>query len=333
MKNKWRILKILSTVIIFGFLLSFSLKRFNNASMEKVSVNLLSPQGKEKVYFIDEKDVKEFIKKSNPTKRIGDIDIPHLEKEVNHFPSVDSANVYLNLNGNLNVDIVQRVPAFRLNKDGQDFYVDSKGNEFPISKNYSHPSMLVTGNVKRGEYVKLAELVHKINTDDFSRKYFIGISKEKNSYNLLTSDGNYKVEIGDLENIDFKVKGFKEFAEKFLVFQNPEKYSKVSVKYNNQIVTTLNPNYKENDSILAVGNKELAKAPELAKKQVAAEKKLAAVSKPETKPKEKPKVTEKKPETPKKKPAEKPKPKETPKKPAAKSSTTQTKPKAKVKVE
>ena len=287
MKNKWRILKILSTVIIFGFLLSFSLKRFNNASMEKVSVNMVYPQNSEKVYFIDEKNVKEFIRKSNPTKRIGDIDIPELEKEVNNFPSVDSANVYLNLNGNLNVDIVQKVPAFRLNKNGEDFYVDKKGVEFPISKNYSHPSMLVMGDVKRGEYVKLAELVDKINKDDFSRKYFIGIKKEKGSYNLLTSEGNFRVEIGDLDNIDFKVKGFKAFVEKFLVYQDPEKYDKVSVRFDNQIVTTLNPNYEENDSIIAARTKEFEKSPDLIRKKALAQ----ATENNAVKPKEKPKVT------------------------------------------
>ncbi len=301
MKNKWRILKILSTVIIFGFLLSFSLKRFNNASMERVSVNMVYPQNSEKVYFIDEKDVKDFIKKSNPTKRIGDIDIPKLEKEVNNFPSVDSANVYLNLNGNLNVDIVQKIPAFRLNKDGQDFYVDRKGNEFKISKNYSHPSMLVMGDVKRSEYVKLAELVDKINKDDFSRKFFIGIKKEKGSYNLLTSEGNFTVEIGDLDNIEFKVKGLKAFVEKFLVYQDPQKYDKVSVRYENQIVTTLNPNYKENDSIIAQRKKEFDKAPELVRKKALAQATKNNAVKPaekktEIKPKEKPKVTEKKKE-------------------------------------
>ena len=135
MKNKFRILKILITVIIFGFLLSFSLKRFNNKPMEKVTVNMTKT--KNPVYFIDEKDVKDLVKSSNPTKRVGDIDIPLLEKKLNQLPAVDSANVYLNLNGNLNLDIKQRVPAFRLNKDGKDFYVDEKGNEFPISKNYS----------------------------------------------------------------------------------------------------------------------------------------------------------------------------------------------------
>lgn len=259
MKNKFRILKILITVIIFGFLLSFSLKRFNNKPMEKVSVNMT--QTKFPVYFIDEKDVKNIVKKSNPTKKVGDINIPDLEKKLNNLPAVDSANVYLNLNGNLNLDIKQRVPAFRLVNGDRDFYVDEKGVEFPISANYSFPCMLVTGNVKPSEYEKLAELVDKIDKDSFSKKYFIGISKEKGGYNLLTSQGNYKLEIGDLEKIELKVKGFKTFVEKYLVFQNPEKYRKISVKYDNQIVTTLNPYFKENDSLINLGHKEMAKTP------------------------------------------------------------------------
>ena len=36
-----------------------------------------------------------------------------------------------------------------------DFYVDGKGTEFPISKNYSFPCMLVTGDVDKSEYIKL----------------------------------------------------------------------------------------------------------------------------------------------------------------------------------
>ena len=292
--------------------------------MEKVSVNLIKT--KHPVYFIDEKDIKEIVKKSNPERRIGDINIPELEKKLNNLPAVDSANVFLNLNGNLHLEIKQRVPAFRLNKNGNDFYVDEKGTEFPISKNYSFPCMLVTGDVDISEYIKLAELVDKIDRDEFSKKYFIGISKEKENYNLLTSQGNYKVEIGDLENINLKVKGFKTFVEKHLVYQEPEKYTKISVKYDNQIVTTLNPYFKANDSMMNLGSKELAKAPSaanLAKKEAA-----KPVLKPETKPKEKPKVSVLKPKTEVKTTAKKEtyNPKTATSKPAAK-------PKAKVKIE
>ncbi|SEM99898.1 cell division protein FtsQ [Chryseobacterium taichungense] len=305
MKNKYRILKIAVTVIILGFLLSFSLKKFSG---QKITDNKISVKMSEKtpVYFIDEKDIREIVKKENPSGKVGELNIPALEKKINALPAVDSANVYLNLNGKLNLDIRQRVPVFRLNKNGQDFYVDEKGIEFPISKTYSHPCMLVTGDVHKDEYKKLAELVEKIDKDDFSKKYFIGISKDNGDYNLLTSEGNYKVEIGDLDNIEFKVKGFKTFVEKYLVYQDPEKYNMVSVKYQNQIVTTLNPYFKENDSILKERNKELAKAPVIAVKKnddkprpaevKKTTKKITSSSKPKTvtKPKET-KKTEKKP--------------------------------------
>ena len=316
MKNKYRILKIAITVIILGFLLSFSLKKFGG---QKITDNKISVKMNEKtpVYFIDEKDIREIVNKENPSRKVGDLNIPELEKKINALPAVDSANVYLNLNGKLNLDIKQRVPVFRLNYKGKDFYVDEKGVEFPLSRTYSHLCMLVTGDVKKDEYEKLAELVDKIDKDDFSKKYFIGISKYKDSYNLLTSEGIYRVEIGDLDNIELKVKGFKTFVEKYLVFQDPQKYKMISVKYQNQIVTTLNPYFKENDSILKASHKDLAKAPVA----VSSVKKAEINLKP----------TVKKVNSVSLKPKENTKPKAVVK-PKEKNKTT-TKPKAKVKIE
>lgn len=262
MKNKYRILKIAITVILLGFLMNFSLKRFSNQRISDDMVSVQLNDSDPKVYFIDEADIRNIVKKHVPSRRVGDLEIPKLEKELRELPAVDSANVYLDLNGKLHLNIRQRVPLFRYSYRDKNFYVDHRGVEFPISKNYSHPAMLVTGDIDKEEYPKIIELINKIEQDDFSKKFFIGISKVRGSYNLLTSEGFYKVEIGDLENIDFKIKGFKTFAEKHLVYQNPEKYTKISVRYDNQIVTTLNPHLKENDSLLAVGYKELAKLQE-----------------------------------------------------------------------
>lgn len=323
MKNKWRLVKILITVILLGFLLSFSLKRFSEKPVENISIDLKQSP----VYFIDEKDIKEIVKQYNPTNKIGALNIPGLEKKINALPNVDSANVYLNLNGNLNLNIKQRIPVFRLLNGRKDFYVDEKGIEFPLSKNYSYPCMLVSGNVQRSEYKKLAELIKKIDADSFSKNYFVGITKTGNDYNLLTNEGNYKVELGDLGNIDFKLHGFKAFVEKYLISQDPEKYSKISLKFNNQIVTTLNSHYQPNDSIINVGRKELVNLPlkEIKKEAVLAtnEKKIDTpkptlpqpekpkeVVKPKelVKPKEKPKEKqhqEKKPEKPIQKPEKK----------------------------
>ena len=274
MKNKWRILKILVTVVIFGFLLSFSLKRFNEKPLDDISVKM---SDKSPVYFVDEKDIKTIVERYNTTKKVGDIDIPSLEKNLNELPAVDSANVYLSLDGKLHLDILQRVPVFRLNNGGKGFYVDKDGTEFPISKNYSHPCMLVSGDVKKKEYLKLVELIDKIDKDSFCKNYFAGITKENGNFNLITNEGLYKVELGDLDHIEFKIKGFKTFVEKFLVNQNPEKYSKISVKYDNQIVTTLNNGYKpEEDSLAIEKPKEILEKPlekEKAKKSTQKEEK------------------------------------------------------------
>lgn len=236
------------------------------------------------VYFIDEKDIKSIVEKENPGGKVGGIDIPKLEKKIREIPAVDSANVYLNLNGNLNLDIKQRVPAFRLKKGDKDFYVDENGVEFPTYRNYSHKCRLVSGNVKPEEYSQLIELIKKIEKDDFSKKYFVGIQKKNNDYQLLTGDGFFQVELGSLDNLDFKINGFKAFVEKFLVYQDLEKYTKVSLKYNNQIVTTLNPNYQGNKEILK--NKAPEKPTQNIVKKVEQAKKIEPQKQPEKSKKE-----------------------------------------------
>ena len=137
--------------------------------------------------------------------------------------------------------------------------------------------MLVSGDVKKKEYLKLVELIDKIDKDSFCKNYFAGITKENGNFNLITNEGLYKVELGDLDHIEFKIKGFKTFVEKFLVNQNPEKYSKISVKYDNQIVTTLNNGYKpEEDSLAIEKPKEISEKPlekEKAKKSTQKEEK------------------------------------------------------------
>lgn len=243
MKYKWRILKIFITIIIFGLLLDFSLRRFNEKQVQGITVNFIS-QDSEKVYFLDEARVIDFVKSKLPTGKVGDINVPYLEDAISHFPSVDSANVHLNLNGKLHIDIQQRVPQFRLSNGDKNFYVDSDAQEFPISAHYSHNVMLVMGDVNKVEYPDVIELVNRIKKDDFLQRYFVGIIKQgENNYHLIPHHGHFKVELGALSQLNYKLLGFKKFMEKYLVYQDFNKYSKISLRFDNQIVTTLRKGY------------------------------------------------------------------------------------------
>lgn len=122
MKKKYRFLKIIFVAGIWIFLLRFSLQRFNNRPVEDIVVKMLQ---KEPVSFINDKIVREIIRRENPTNRIGDLNILSLERAIRAMPMVDSANVYLKLNGQLNLDISQRIPIFRLSKKDKSFYIDT----------------------------------------------------------------------------------------------------------------------------------------------------------------------------------------------------------------
>lgn len=237
MKNKYRILKIALVLMLLSFLLAFSLDRFAH---QKIKNTHIAFKQKSLVYFINEYDVKAELKKINPKKIIGQMEVPLLEKQLRKNPWVDSANVYLQLNGDLHIDVYQKMPILRLKGKKKDFYLDANAQSFPISDVFTQNCMMVEGHIATEEYLALVNLAQLIQKDVFMRDYIIGISKiNKNNYQLVTNTGDFNIEFGALENEIFKLKGFKSFAEKILINQPNSLYSKVSLMYNNQIVTTL----------------------------------------------------------------------------------------------
>lgn len=236
MKNKYRILKIILLLGILGYTLYFSLKRFNETKIQKIVIEM---EQKEPVYFLTQNDIRELIAQVDPDFTCGGLNVRDLERNIRKKSAVDSANVHLGLNGCLSINIFQKIPMLRVQNGENNYYLDEKAERFAISKNYSHPTLLAEGNIKTKEYADLVNLVKFINSDAYLKKYFIGIRKiNQGLFVLKTHNGNFNVELGDMKNIEVKLLGFKSFLEKHLAFEDPQKYSKISLKYNNQIVAT-----------------------------------------------------------------------------------------------
>ena len=125
---------------ILVFLLKFSLDRFDNKTSEAVSIKMIHD---EPVYFVDEEDIRNIVTQSNPSKKIGNIDVSALKMKITQLPMVDSANVYLKLNGELNLDIIQRIPIFRLKKLNKE--VCSLGEAFERIKQKDFDILLTVG--------------------------------------------------------------------------------------------------------------------------------------------------------------------------------------------
>ncbi len=152
---------------------------------------------------------------------------------------VENAEVFLSVDGELGALIKQKTPIARVRQDEGAYYIDSKGNKMPLSSNYSARVPIVEG-ISNGEISKeiftLASLIHK---DEFLKKQIVGIEQTpKKEFILKSRVGNQTIELGDLRQIDEKIKKLKVFYHKNLNDTTPRIYKKINLMFDNQVVCT-----------------------------------------------------------------------------------------------
>jgi len=240
MKVKYRLLKILLLAVLLGFLINFAIKRYNGKKVNEINITI---GNSDKVHFITDKAIRKTIEESSKNgkkvEEIRDLDIIRTEENLNKNPFITSSNVYVDLDGNISVNVTQKVPVVRVKTSKEEFYLDENGGKFPLSSEYSYPCLLAGGDVKPDEYGMLAYLAHNISVDNLLKNHIIAIKKEKkNSYNLFLNLEGVYIELGDLKNCRQKLTNLKEFYKQYLDKVGFKQYSKISLKYNNQIVAT-----------------------------------------------------------------------------------------------
>lgn len=164
------------------------------------------------------------------------IDLQGLEKNVLSNPYIESATVFLTVDGLLSTIVKQREPIFRVFQKEGAYYIDKHGVKVPLSNNFSARVPLVTGDIKEEDLREITHLVKKINADDFLKKEIIGINKMSNEYVFSVRSGDYKIEFGDLKDVQTKFKKLKAFYNKAFADKSIHQYKAINVKYHNQVV-------------------------------------------------------------------------------------------------
>ena len=165
------------------------------------------------------------------------IDLQGLENNVLLNPYIETATVFLTVDGLLSAVVKQREPIFRVNNNSMSYYIDVHGIKVPLSTNFSARVPLVTGKIKEKDLVEVTNLIKRINTDDFLKKEIIGIDKKSNDeYVFSVRSGNYKIEFGSLDDVTTKFKKIKAFYNKAFVDKTIHQYKTINVKYHNQVV-------------------------------------------------------------------------------------------------
>ena len=166
------------------------------------------------------------------------INLRSIEEQLETDELIANAECYKTQSGNVNIDISERVPVVRIMaRNGDDYYVDNNGG---IIRNTDYPCNLVvaTGYIGRDfARNKLAPIGSMLMGDDFWRNQIVQMNVLQDStIEMVPRVGEHLIYIGAPENIEHKLQRLRKFYRYGLSEAGWNKYSRISVEFDNQIV-------------------------------------------------------------------------------------------------
>lgn len=233
--------KYIKLLLISGFALflyAFSNHRNQARKVTKPQVQFL---GESNLFITQEAVSKLLIQNQstvgNASKEI--LDLNKLETALNANPTIQSAQVYVTVNGQLKAEVYQKKPIARVQTKPVAYYVDNAGGYMPLSSNHAARVPMVTGFVKKDSLQNIYQVAKKIANDAFLKKHVIEIMQEPNhSISLKLRNANFVVSLGGLKQLDKKINNLKVFYKKALKENKLQQYSKVNLQFDNQVVCT-----------------------------------------------------------------------------------------------
>ena len=235
MKAVYTIIKWFVLILSFSIILSFTNKNRKSqiANLNNIEIDYEKFINNEKIInYLTENHA------SFDSTLISDIDFVSIEDVLNEHPYIKKAEIYTDQNGQVNLHLKNRIPYVRVINSSDDFYLDSKMTMFPINENHTENVLIITGKFILTNS-KAKKLITLINNNDFWRSQITQIHfiDEEEVY-LITRVGDQLIEFGDLNNQEIKLNNLNIFYKKVIPVEGWQKYSKVSLKFNNQIVCT-----------------------------------------------------------------------------------------------
>ena len=174
-------------------------------------------------------------------KKMERISTKSLERELSKHPLIDEAECYKTPSGKVCVEVTQRIPILRvMSANGQNYYLDNKGTIMPPEAKCVAHRVIVTGNVEKSfamkDLYKFGVFLHNNKFWDAQIEQ-IHVLPSKD-VELVPRVGDHIVYLGKLDQFEDKLDRLKVFYKKALNEVGWNKYSRISLEFNNQIICT-----------------------------------------------------------------------------------------------
>ncbi|MDR0541954.1 MAG: cell division protein FtsQ [Dysgonamonadaceae bacterium] len=173
-------------------------------------------------------------------RKMSEINTGAIEKTLKEYKLIKKVEVYKTTDGTVKIRPFQRIPILRVISERGNYYVDSEGQIMPVPSNYAACVPLATGLISN-EYAKkqLYPFADFLRKNKFWNEQIEQIHVLPNlDIELTPRKGNHAIVLGKIEN-------YKENLDKLELFYNKglnkigwNKYSRINLKYKNQVVCT-----------------------------------------------------------------------------------------------
>jgi len=180
------------------------------------------------------------------TQPMYDVNTRNIEEFLESNSFVEQAECYKTPTGRVYIAIKQRIPILHVMADNDEtYYVDSHCSVMPQNK-FTCNSLIATGHIsKRYAQQVLAPMVNIVLTDPFWKNQIVQLNVlQDGSVELVPRVGEHIAYLGQPVNIVHKLERLRKFYKLGLSQAGWNKYSRISVEFDNQIICTRRPKAK-----------------------------------------------------------------------------------------
>ena len=204
--------------------------------------------------FVSEEDIARYMDEYGAYvgKLVEDVDLENIEEILSSKSAIRSCEAYIDRDGFIHTEIVQREPVIRFQKGALGFYADEKGFLFPLQKNYTSRVPIIDGAIpltvdekfkgkpaSEKEELWLQEIIaltaHLQRTGWSKRISQISVLPDGNLV-LIPTEGKERFLFGTPTRVDEKLLRIASYYEAVAPAHEKGYYSRVDVRFDKQII-------------------------------------------------------------------------------------------------
>ena len=239
-----KIARILLTLVICAYLLA-SVMAFNRMPADRVCTDIiLSMKDTLHAQFITRQEVYRLLKAAHVDCigiPISEVRTDLMEQALREHALIERAECYKTPDCRVCVELSQRIPILRvMSKKSGDYYIDNKGQVMAVDLKCATHLPVATGEIEKAfARDKLYKFALFLQKNAFWRAQVEQINVLPNGrVEIIPRVGDHIIDIGTPDHVAEKLKRVRYFYEHGLNRVGWNKYSRINVEFDNQIICT-----------------------------------------------------------------------------------------------